>query len=485
MKATMMDCVMKRVLFVSILTLCLLGTGLAKHVVQHFPRENNGNISASTDSSVQTQLSKDDRQLPPLIFPGDDIDSSSTEVLPTSSALSKEDKNLPPLVFPGGSSSEGHLPPEVFPKTPDLPPSVSSREGISSVASKSEEKVLTAERNESKQISGKNTDNTTTGANKETLTNKYASEVPDLLNADKYNRTVYEDGTEPPVEKDTVTVQGPNVVNLNKTHEEDITTSTVEKNSNETKIETVTENKQNVVTSTLPPLNNETATEDHQNVNRTLAEHTENNVTSAKDTTKNGTGEEVVPKDEESTSSTTPKTDVPIPDIQSNKTMKNPKVKNDTLPEGSKEKKKSDNKTVKDDVTSESSTSANKESTEVPTPSKPVTEASSAVVQTTLKAESTTSVDISENLIDHKAEAMIGSQDHADHQHASMGKTSAFLQPTESAAILAGVFVGIALIGYVGLLIWRRVLEKRYGNREMLVNEDDFYDTNDLRNFEL
>jgi hypothetical protein len=26
---------------------------------------------------------------------------------------------------------------------------------------------------------------------------------------------------------------------------------------------------------------------------------------------------------------------------------------------------------------------------------------------------------------------------------------------------------------------------KRYGSREMLVNEDDFYDTNDLKNFEV
>nr|CAD7445810.1 unnamed protein product [Timema bartmani] len=59
-----------------------------------------------------------------------------------------------------------------------------------------------------------------------------------------------------------------------------------------------------------------------------------------------------------------------------------------------------------------------------------------------------------------------------------------FLQPSESAGILAGVFVGLALLGYVGLLVWRRILEKRYGNREMLVNEDDFYDTSDLKHFE-
>jgi len=72
-------------------------------------------------------------------------------------------------------------------------------------------------------------------------------------------------------------------------------------------------------------------------------------------------------------------------------------------------------------------------------------------LQPTLKGEATTSINISENIIDHKAEdtpvALAASQQHADHSHASSGKSSAFLQPTESAAILAGVFVGIALIG--------------------------------------
>lgn len=468
MKATMKDSVVNRVLLLSIFTLCLLDTGLT-HVVQPLTKENNGNVLVSTESPVHTLPSKDDgHQLPPLIFP----DSSSTEVFSTSSVPSKADINLPPHIFPAGedtTSSEVHLPPLppiVFPKTP---------------------KVSKAEANERKIVPDKNTGNTTAGATKETPSEKYASEVPDLLNTDKYNITVYEDGTELPIEKDTVTVKGPNVVKSNKTHEEDITASSVENNSNYTKDENVTENKKNdVVTSTLSSVsNNESATEDHQNINTTLGEHDGSNVTIIEDTAKSGNEEKVVPKTKESTSTTAPGADVPISDIQSNKTEKISNVKNESHPESSKEKKKSDNKTVKDDVTSESSTSASKVSTEVPTPSRPITEASIANVQTTLKAESTTSVNITENLIDHRAEAMIGSQDHADHQHASMGKTSAFLQPTESAAILAGIFVGIALIGYVGLLVWRRVLEKKYGNREMLVNEDDFYDTNDLRNFEL
>ncbi|CAG2069061.1 unnamed protein product, partial [Timema podura] len=79
----------------------------------------------------------------------------------------------------------------------------------------------------------------------------------------------------------------------------------------------------------------------------------------------------------------------------------------------------------------------------------------------------------------------LSSEQHAEHDHLSAGNHPTFLQPSESAGILAGVFVGLALLGYVGLLVWRRILEKRYGNREMLVNEDDFYDTSDLKHFEV
>ncbi|XP_018568955.1 uncharacterized protein LOC108909194 isoform X1 [Anoplophora glabripennis] len=51
------------------------------------------------------------------------------------------------------------------------------------------------------------------------------------------------------------------------------------------------------------------------------------------------------------------------------------------------------------------------------------------------------------------------------------------------AAILAGVFVVISVIAYVGLLSWRRYLENRYGDRQMLVNEDNFND--DLKHFSI
>lgn len=47
---------------------------------------------------------------------------------------------------------------------------------------------------------------------------------------------------------------------------------------------------------------------------------------------------------------------------------------------------------------------------------------------------------------------------HEDHDHRALG-SAPFLQPTESAAILASVFVGVAVIGYAALVIWRKVLE--------------------------
>lgn len=60
-----------------------------------------------------------------------------------------------------------------------------------------------------------------------------------------------------------------------------------------------------------------------------------------------------------------------------------------------------------------------------------------------------------------------------------------FVEPTKSAGILVGVFVSVAVLGYVGLLVWRRVLERRYGNREILVNEEQFEHERDLSNFQL
>ncbi|XP_071443071.1 uncharacterized protein [Hetaerina americana] len=38
-------------------------------------------------------------------------------------------------------------------------------------------------------------------------------------------------------------------------------------------------------------------------------------------------------------------------------------------------------------------------------------------------------------------------------------------------ALTGALFVGMALFGYLGLICWRRSLELKYGNRELLVNE--------------
>ncbi|XP_057668663.1 uncharacterized protein LOC130901357 [Diorhabda carinulata] len=58
--------------------------------------------------------------------------------------------------------------------------------------------------------------------------------------------------------------------------------------------------------------------------------------------------------------------------------------------------------------------------------------------------------------------------------------------PGTIAAILAGVFLVVSIAGYISLLSWRRYLENRYGNREMLV-EDDYCEKsiNDLEHFSI
>ncbi|GLV45291.1 hypothetical protein CBL_05391 [Carabus blaptoides fortunei] len=72
---------------------------------------------------------------------------------------------------------------------------------------------------------------------------------------------------------------------------------------------------------------------------------------------------------------------------------------------------------------------------------------------------------------------------HEDHDHANRAGTP--MVHGQLAAILAGVFAMIAVVAYVGLLTWRRFLERRYGNREMLVNEEEYVNYSDMRNFEL
>ncbi|XP_026473369.1 uncharacterized protein LOC113377315 [Ctenocephalides felis] len=59
------------------------------------------------------------------------------------------------------------------------------------------------------------------------------------------------------------------------------------------------------------------------------------------------------------------------------------------------------------------------------------------------------------------------------------------MRVTDTSAIMAGSFAVIAVLGFVGLVMWRQMLERKYGTRERLVTEDTYYTNNDLRHFEL
>lgn len=57
--------------------------------------------------------------------------------------------------------------------------------------------------------------------------------------------------------------------------------------------------------------------------------------------------------------------------------------------------------------------------------------------------------------------------------------------PSGIIALVTAISFGVAIaIVYIGMIVWRRYVEYRYGHRELLVNELEF-DTNDLRHFEL
>lgn len=375
---------------------------------------------------------------------------------------------LPPRVFPHFSDEDDvpmrqgeEVPPSTFPKDPV---------------------DISHEQNDVTQLSNKGTERVTVRVTKETSTKKSASEVLDLLNSNTYSNTVYEDGTEGPIQ-DTITVTGPNVLNNSKTHEEDVTAPSMGNKENDA--------TNNSVTSVLPTSDANEKASDNLNISNVVG----SNVSNTEDIIHSGNTTEFIRNKENGTSpvdALETYNDVPVTEVDTN--LKDDERKQSVSEKivQTKDEVKSGIRTMKNETTAkpESVSSTTQHLSTIKfTSTLPVQQSTIATLQPMMKAESTTSVNISENLIDHKAEdtpvAMAASQKHADHSHASSGKSSAFLQPTESAAILAAVFVGVALIGYVGLLVWRRVLEKRYGNREMLVNEDDFYDTNDLKNFEL
>lgn len=53
------------------------------------------------------------------------------------------------------------------------------------------------------------------------------------------------------------------------------------------------------------------------------------------------------------------------------------------------------------------------------------------------------------------------------------------------ALIFASTLIILSVVAYVGLILWRGRLEHRYGMRQRLVTEDDFYNNNDVRYFGL
>jgi hypothetical protein len=411
------------------------------------------------------------------------------------------DAELPPRVFPQFSDEDDtpqrqgeELPPSTFPEELDDKSHVEHDAGRSS-----DKGVIT------------NRDNITASITKQTPVKKVASEVPDMLRTDAYNRTVYEDGTDGPIQNDTVRVTGPNVINNDKTHEEDVTAPSMGKKENESNDKNVSVTGTSVVSS----LNASEGTfDDKQNVSTV---HEKDSASTEEFIQSENITE--VPKNEKNGTSRGD-TFTTIPVTEGNIAVKNPK-ENDSISDKNKEKKvksKSDNNrseatiatesntTVKDEPTNRKSgttikdeptirtetnttiknepTTRNESNTEInnetakpesvsstikelsitePSSTQPVQHSAVTTLQPTLQTQSTTSLNISENSsqqkVDDKPLSLAASQQHGDHSHASSGKSSAFLQPTESAAILAGAFVGIALFGYIGLLIWRRVLE--------------------------
>ena len=53
------------------------------------------------------------------------------------------------------------------------------------------------------------------------------------------------------------------------------------------------------------------------------------------------------------------------------------------------------------------------------------------------------------------------------------------------ALIFASILIVLSVVAYVGLVLWRSRLEHRYGMRQRLVTDDDYYNNNDVRYFGL
>ena len=275
------------------------------------------------------------------------------------------------------------------------------------------------------------------------------------------NITTYEDGTESSINNDTEVVNGPHVVNENKTHDEDASSALKNCSLNETTEENNSTLKTGCVVDSTTNKTNETTEEVSSNNKNDSSTVISVEVTTEaevkQNSTLNSTAEDVI----ETATSLNNSTDEGHENITG---VSEPKVivNNSTTLEYNTTIPTTENSTAVTATKYDNSTEAKEVVTSGANDTEQTSTGSTVTELPSTKAENT-SVNISENIIDHKADSPVAlaasQQQHGDHSHSSSGKSSAFLQPTESAAILAGVFVAIALVGYVGLLIWRRILE--------------------------
>uniref|UniRef100_A0A1B6FMG7 Uncharacterized protein n=1 Tax=Cuerna arida TaxID=1464854 RepID=A0A1B6FMG7_9HEMI len=62
-------------------------------------------------------------------------------------------------------------------------------------------------------------------------------------------------------------------------------------------------------------------------------------------------------------------------------------------------------------------------------------------------------------------------------------KQHGLIEPAKTAATVLLSLVVVLCLGYVGLLIWKRIAMRRFG-RDVLINEDDFDEVSDMHTFE-
>ncbi|OAD61643.1 hypothetical protein WN48_10885 [Eufriesea mexicana] len=88
-------------------------------------------------------------------------------------------------------------------------------------------------------------------------------------------------------------------------------------------------------------------------------------------------------------------------------------------------------------------------------------------------------------LLDDKVEASMGSENIEAVKSVDQVDNNNKHMPSGIIALVTAISFAVAIaLVYIGMIVWRRYIEYRYGHRELLVNELEF-DTNDLRHFEV